>query len=185
MMLEYVHGNSGQEAAGLPQRDKEMDEVKPGPSKLTEQKWEAEIQMWRENKQKIDAQYQCAPRDWDGWRSIRRFVDMLKWCAEQPGGAVVDPSDIPWPILAMPQLATPEEVNGIHVEAFLMVMQQFLGKDFVACLKGMRTCFHPDRWQRSWRRIKDEEERKIWESAMLTVSQVVSAQYDFVRKGSN
>ena len=85
----------------------------------------------------------------------------------------------------MPQLATPEKVNEIRIEAFLIVMQQFLGKDFVACLKGMRTCFHPDRWQRSWRRIEDEEERKIWESAMLTVSQVVSMQYDFVWKGSN
>ena len=84
MTPEYVHGNDGQEATGLPQRDKETDEVKPGPSKLTEQKqkaeiwvlkeeklaeqkWEAEIQTWQENKQKIDAQYQCAPRNWDGW----------------------------------------------------------------------------------------------------------------------
>ena len=84
MTPEYVHGNDGQEAVGLPQRDKERDEVKPGPSKLAEQKPEAEVQVlkeeklaeqkleaetqtWRENKQKIDAQYQCAPRDWDGW----------------------------------------------------------------------------------------------------------------------
>ena len=77
----------------------------------------------------------------------------------------------------MPQLTTPKDVNEVDVEAFLMVMQQFLRKDFVACLKGMCTCFHPDRWQRSWRKIENEEEQKIWKGAMLTVSQVVSVWY--------
>ena len=74
MTPEYVHGNDRQEAAGPPQRDKATDEVKPGPSKLAEQKqeaeiwaWqeeklaeqkrEAEIQKWRKNKQEIDVQY--------------------------------------------------------------------------------------------------------------------------------
>ena len=80
MTPKYVHGNDEQEAMGPPQRDKATDMVKPGPSKLAEQKqeveirawqeeklieqkWKAEIQMWQENKQKIDAQYQCTSRD--------------------------------------------------------------------------------------------------------------------------
>ena len=48
---------------------------------------------------------------------------MLKWYAKWPGGAVVDPSNIPWPVLAMPQLTTSEDVNEVDIKAFLMVMQ--------------------------------------------------------------
>ncbi|KIM63409.1 hypothetical protein SCLCIDRAFT_8856 [Scleroderma citrinum Foug A] len=36
--------------------------------------------------------------------------------------------------------------------------------------------------ERSWKKIKDGTEQGIWENAMLTVSQVVSAQYDFYVK---
>ena len=50
MMPEYVYGNDRQEVAGPPQRDKEMDEVKSGPSKHAEQKQEVEIQVWQEGK---------------------------------------------------------------------------------------------------------------------------------------
>ena len=61
MTPKYVHGDDRQEAAGLPQRDKATDEVKPGPSKLAEQKQEAEIRVWQEEKlaeQKREAEIQ-------------------------------------------------------------------------------------------------------------------------------
>ena len=180
---EDIQGDDGQGAAESSQRDKTMDEGRIEPSKLLERKWEEEIQVWQEDKQKIEAKY--AVGEWKGKRIVKRFINMEKWCAKRPTGAVVDPSNIPWPIFRRLQVITPEDVNVTEVEFFLEMLRSFQEEDFVVHLKDMRIRFHPDKWRRSWKKIKDDTERGIWENAMLTVSQVVSAQYDFYVKQDN
>jgi len=180
MTPEDIHGNGNQGATESHQRGKTMGEVNLQPEKLLERKQEAEILAWREDKQKIEVKY--AVGEWSGEQIIERFIDMVKWCAKRPAGGVVDPADIPWPILRRPQLIIPEDVNAAQVEFFLVMLQSFKGGNFLVHLKDMRIRFHPDKWQRSWKKIEDEIERGKWENAMLTVSQVISAQYDFYVK---
>ena len=180
MTPEDIHGNGNQGATESHQRGKTMGEVNLQPEKLLERKQEAEILAWWEDKQKIKVKY--AVGEWSGEQIIERFIDMVKWCAKRPAGGVVDPADIPWPILRRPQLIIPKDVNAAQVEFFLVMLQSFKGGNFLVHLKDMRIRFHPDKWQRSWKKIEDEIERGKWENAMLTVSQVISAQYDFYVK---
>lgn len=141
---EDIQGDDGQGATESSQRDKTMDEGRIEPSKLLEQKQEEEIRVWQEDKQKIEAKY--AVGEWKGKRIVERFVNMEKWCAKQPTGAVVDPFDIPWPIFRRPQVITPEDVNIMEVEFFLEMLRSFQEEDFVVHLKDMRIRFHPDKW---------------------------------------
>jgi len=83
---------------------------------------------------------------------------MVKWCAKRPVGGVVDPADIPWLILRRPQLIIPEDVNVAQVEFFLVMLQSFKGGNFLVHLKDMCIRLHPDKWQRSWKKVEDEIE---------------------------
>jgi len=153
MTPEDIHGNGNQGATESHQRGKTMGEVNLQPEKLLERKQEAEILAWWEDKQKIEVKY--AVGEWSGEQIIERFINMVKWCAKRPAGGVVDPADIPWPILRRPQLIIPEDVNAAQVEVML---QSFKGGNFLVHLKDMHIRFHPDKWQRSWKKIEDEIE---------------------------